>query len=73
MAQITIYLPEELEEMVRERASKEGTSLSAYIAALMRRALEFETWPTEFRELYGSWEGEFPEIPDLPPETRDDL
>ena len=73
MAQITIYLPEDLEELVRERAAKEGSSLSAYIAALTRKALEYESWPDGFADLYGSWEGEFPEIPDRTPETRDDL
>jgi metal-responsive CopG/Arc/MetJ family transcriptional regulator len=73
MAQLTIYIPEELERKIRERAEREGKSLSAFIADLTREAVAPDAWSEAFLELYGSWEGDFPDPDDPPPESRESL
>jgi metal-responsive CopG/Arc/MetJ family transcriptional regulator len=73
MAQLTIYIPEKLERKIRERAEREGKSLSAFVADLTREAVAPDAWSTAFLDLYGSWEGNFPEPDDPPPESRDSL
>jgi hypothetical protein len=74
MAQVTIYLPDDVARDVRARAKRAGKSLSAYIAALARGERQARSkgdqWPKEFWELYGSWEGDFP-IPDDPAPADD--
>ena len=73
MAQVTIYLPDEVARDVRARAKRAGMSLSAYVTALASqtsRAAARE-WPKDFLKLLGSWEGAFP-VPDDPP-PRDDV
>lgn len=64
MAQVTIYLPDDLESAIRKKAQKAKKSLSAYIADLASRGIQSEDWPKGFRDLYGSWEGTFPAASD---------
>ena len=71
MAQVTIYLPDDLAERLRREAKKAGTSLSAYIAALAERKPGRRRWPPGFEKLYGSWEGAFPDIEELPADERE--
>lgn len=73
MAQLTIYIPDELEQKIRERARREGKSLSAFVAEIARSAVAPDAWSESFLELYGSWEGDFEEPDDPPPESRDPL
>jgi hypothetical protein len=67
MAQVTIYLPDELERRVKQAARKAHKSVSAYIAELASKTMAQGRWPEGFADLYGSWEGAFPEIEDEPP------
>jgi hypothetical protein len=71
MAQVTIYLPDELADRLRREAKKAGTSLSGYIATLATRKPARGRWPAGFEQLYGSWEGEFPDVEELPPDQRE--
>jgi hypothetical protein len=71
MAQLNIYVPDELEGKVRKEASRRGQSISAFIAELVRKEVGGDQWPRGFFDLAGSWEGDFPEIEDLPPQERD--
>ena len=66
MAQVTIYIPDDLERELRQRAKRSGKSLSSVVADLARRQLHPVGWPEDFKALAGSWEGEF-EVPDDPP------
>ena len=68
MAQVTIYIPDDLERELRQRAKRSGRSLSSVVADLARRQLHPVGWPDDFKELSGAWEGilEIPE--DAPPE-----
>jgi hypothetical protein len=72
MAQVTIYLPDDVARDVKARARRAGKSLSAYLTTLARRegsrGARGDDWPKEFWELFGSWEGDFPIPEDRPPQ-----
>jgi hypothetical protein len=73
MAQITIYVPDELARRLRERARRSRTSLSAYVSALARESLIPTRWPKSFENLYGSCKGQLLEPADAPPERDPSL
>lgn len=73
MGQVTIYIPKDLEQVLRENARNAGKSLSAYLRELANRACRPKAWPEGFNDLFGSWEGTCPHIADPPPETIDPL
>jgi hypothetical protein len=58
MAQITIYLPDELERQARRAARSQRVSVSKWIAAQIRAAV-MEAWPREVLDAAGA-------IPDFP-------
>lgn len=68
MAQLTIYLPDALEEKLRRDARRAKKSVSAYLADIAARTLQPSTWPPSFAKLAGSWSGEFPAIDDPAPD-----
>jgi hypothetical protein len=71
MAQLTIYLPDEVEKKVRLEARRAKKSVSAYIADLATRQdsrLSDAAWAREVAKLYGSWVGPFPDLDDPPPD-----
>jgi hypothetical protein len=71
MAQLNIYVAEDLEDKIRKEAQRRGQSVSAFVAELVRKELSVDEWPPGFFDLAGSWSGDFPEIEDLPPQERD--
>jgi len=68
MAQLTLYLPDDVARQLRAEAKRKRRSVSAYMADLAREKLRPTRWPKAFLDAAGAWEGEFPEIPDPPPE-----
>lgn len=71
MAQLTIYLPDDVEKEVRRSARREHKTVSAYLADLARKKQGPKgksRWNQALSRLAGSWEGRFPVIEDLPPE-----
>ena len=68
MAQVTLYLPEDIAKRIRREARRSRKSLSAYVAELAARELAPASWPHGFAGLYGSWAGEFPVVDDQPPD-----
>lgn len=72
MAQLTIYLPDDVEKKVRQDARRAKKSVSAFIADLATTKKESRgsdaAWARQVAKLYGSWEGRFPEIDDPPPD-----
>ena len=58
MAQITIYLQDDLADAVRAAAKARQTSQSNWIAERIEKALQQE-WPPEIYDLIGAWK-EFP-------------
>lgn len=71
MAQLTIYLPDEVEKKVRLEARRAKKSVSAFIADLATRKesrVSDAAWAREVARLYGSWVGPFPQLEDPPPD-----
>jgi hypothetical protein len=73
MAQITLYLPDEIASRIKREAKKAHKSLSAYVTDLASKRVAPSGWPARFSRLYGCWKGEVPEIEDLPPGEVDGL
>ena len=59
MAQVTIYLPDELESKVRNAAKARGQSVSRWIAEQIVQNLE-DTWPKSVLDAAGA----APDFPD---------
>ncbi|HSF15193.1 MAG TPA: hypothetical protein VLK65_06540 [Vicinamibacteria bacterium] len=74
MAQLHLYLPEDVALEVKRRASHRGISVSAYLAEIVRSQVTDE-WPEDFfSKVVGSWAGEPLERPEtLPLEERKEL
>ncbi len=60
MGQVTIYLENEIEEIIRASAKAENISLSKWIARLIREKTTDE-WPETVKRLAGVWK-DSPEI-----------
>jgi hypothetical protein len=60
VAQITIYLPNDVEAQARKAAKVQGTSLGRWIAEQVVEKVR-DTWPPEVLAVIGS----FPDFPDL--------
>jgi hypothetical protein len=73
MAQVTLYLPDDIAERIRLEAKRSHKSVSAYMADLATRELAPAGWPPGFAELWGSWEGSFPMAEDPPPDEIERL
>lgn len=70
MSQLTLYLDDETEALVRERAKAAGLSNSRWVAALIRRNAVAD-WPVDLALLAGR----FPDFPlrEAAPDLPDDL
>jgi len=73
MGQLNVYVPDELEEKIKKEAKREGKSVSAFVLEAVKSKVEPTGWSKEFLSTFGSWEGEFPEIVDLPLQKRSGL
>jgi len=54
MGQITIYLDDEAERLVKQAAVAEGVPVSRWIAHLIKQKAS-TSWPAEVCEMAGSW------------------
>lgn len=58
MPQLHLYVSDELAARIRDRAARERTSVSRYLADVVKREVE-GGWPEGFfEEVAGGWEGE---------------
>jgi hypothetical protein len=73
MAQLTLYLPDDLAKELKRAAKRAKKSLSAYVAQLAGQELKPTKWPKSFTDTFGAWAGDFPEIKRLPYEQREEL
>ena len=63
MPQLHLYVSEDLAEKIREQAEANGSSVSGYLAKLVRREVP-QGWPEGFFErVVGGWQGPGPERP----------
>ena len=57
MPQLHLYVPEETAGAIRQRAHERGTSVSKYLAEIVRRELT-DAWPEGyFDDVVGGWRG----------------
>lgn len=63
MAQMTIYLDNELESKVKQNVAAMGISLSQFVSGLIRKELH-EEWSPAIHQLAGSWD-DFPDAKSL--------
>lgn len=54
MAQVTIYMDNNLEEKVKKLAKSTGTSISKFISNILEQKVK-TSWDDSVRELSGSW------------------
>jgi hypothetical protein len=66
VAQITIYLPDELARRIKKEARRRQKSVSAFIADLATGRSKARTWPRGFFALQGCCGGTL-EVPEDPP------
>lgn len=65
MGQVTIYLDDQTETLLKRHIRKSGESASRWVAEAVRRRVGKE-WPPDVLELLGSWKAEdFPDAADL--------
>ena len=74
MAQLHLYLPENLAEKIRVRAASKHQSVSAFLAELVRSQIA-DAWPEGyFEKVVGGWVGEPLQRPEsLGIETREEI
>ena len=63
MAQVTIYIPNDLESKVKATAASLGLSVSKFIAAVLAQKVQSE-WRQETKELSGAWQ-DFPSLEEI--------
>ena len=69
MAQITIYIDNNLEERIKEIAKNTGQSISKYISNAIVQKLN-NSWNEDIKNLSGSW-SDFPSIEEIRSNTKD--
>ena len=73
MAQLNIYVPDELAARLKAEARKANIPLSRYVVSQLTKD-KADAWPDGyFDKICGSWQGPFPEIEDLPAEPLDPM
>lgn len=63
MGQVTIYLDDDTDKLVRAAAKSAGVSKSKWIAGLIRERASSE-WPASVRSLAGAWT-DFPDLTEI--------
>jgi hypothetical protein len=72
MAQLKIYLSEELARLLRRAARRKGCSVSQYVANILATRLANKGWRRDFfTHVVGGWKGAFPALQRPRPETPD--
>lgn len=73
MGQLNFYVPSDVEDKIRRAAKRRGQSISTYLAEIVKEQIAGgNDWPPDFfTKTLGGWQGDFPEIEDLPPQERD--
>ncbi len=56
MAQLHCYVPDEVAKLFQQKAKHVHLSVSKYLATLVKNEI-CTTWPDNYFDLFGSWEG----------------
>ena len=70
MSQVSLYLDDDVQEMIRIRAKERGSSMSSYVNDILKKVNEGRP-PKELFELMGSWESDPMEEPEELPWSLD--
>jgi len=70
MSQISLYLDDKVQEMIKIRAKERGTSVSNYVNEVLKKANE-DIPPEELLGLMGSWKDDPMEEPEELPWSSD--
>lgn len=63
MSQLNIYVPNEIEEFIRQKAKSKGKTLSAYLAEIIKAHFKKDKWNKDiFSKVVGGWKGSYPNI-----------
>lgn len=57
MAQLHCYVPDDVASKLQEKAEQAHTSVSKYLALLVKKEVENQ-WPEDYFQLFGTWQGE---------------
>lgn len=71
MPQLTIYLDQETERLVRDASRQAGEPASKWVADAIRRRVSHE-WPADVLAILGTWPNDFPETDSLRTGLGDD-
>jgi len=71
VAQLTLYLPDDLAQLLRHDAQRAHKPLSAYLLELIEVHARPQPWPAEFVALLTTGEPGSLEVPDDPPPGDD--
>lgn len=70
MSQVSLYLDDNVQEMIRIRAKERGSSMSSYVNEILKKFNE-DRPPKELMELMGSWGSDPMEEPEELPWSLD--
>ena len=71
MAQVTIYMDNDLEKKVKEVASSLNLSISKFISNLLEKNIQNE-WNEDIKRLSGAW-GDFPTLEEIRESQASDI
>lgn len=71
MAQITIYINNELESKVKKIANSLNISISKYISTIVEKNIQ-DSWNPKVKKLAGSW-SDFPTIDEIRSNSAKDI
>ena len=63
MAQVTIYIPNDLQSQIKAMASSLNISISKFISTILEQKVQNE-WSASSRKLAGSWD-DFPTLQEI--------
>lgn len=73
MAQLNLYVPDELAARLKAEALQAKLPLSRYVVGQLGRR-KLDVWPEGyFENVCGAWVGDAPVIEDLPPEPLSEM
>jgi len=59
MAELSFYVSDEVEAVIRRKAEQANMSLPQYLGELLKRASEVQAqWPEGYIQLFDDWQGE---------------
>ena len=71
MAQVTIYIPNDLESKIKAMSSSLNISISKFISTVLEQKVQNE-WTSDSKKLAGSW-NDFPTLEEIRANQAEDI